>query len=590
MRNTMYKSSSQKFLSPNNGKFNADCANFNNLMNTLDQVKFPKIHSKHYVIDTKGFTPGRLNKEITSIMKDYKYQMVKKKRREDEEDSKLQPKPEKLTDISTILSKRYQYEFNNEKKKIEKMFTRTKFLRKSNSDGNLVIVETENDSEIEESEDEEVKKPPVTQIQVKVRDRTFSNPMQTYHMLLRNKIIYENMLYNYKNLEKDRFKQTLIKFNKSNPELFSEKRLKKSSLFAPKIKVCPRIPTKQSIPFGKDFLGQKDLSKPKAVQEVMSQILSKILKKHYKGDLREVKVYSTRETCPEGRTEFSFGVDGKEVYMLGGLVSNKTNIVWSFEPAHYKWSKVQQKNTAPELRLAHTSVICNRKLYIYGGKYLISKVLGGLEYFDLDNHIWSPPLINNGERVPSRRNHIACIVGNEMFIHGGLDSEGRFLNDAYILFINEMKWMLADFKSDSPPISLAFHKCCLVLPEEIRINPKLSMYRYPEIARGLALKKANFQGLSGPKNIKERGIYIFGGKIGENGPLLNEMVVIRIGRKPLEWVYLNTVGDRPSCRYSSSINYYEAGNMVVVHGGRNDNTSENYALNDTYLLNLSNLN
>ena len=38
------------------------------------------------------------------------------------------------------------------------------------------------------------------------------------------------------------------------------------------------------------------------------------------------------------------------------------------------------------------------------------------------------------------------------------------------------------------------------------------------------------------------------------------------------------------------MNYYENGNFIIIHGGRNDNKSDNFALNDTFILNLHNLN
>ena len=38
------------------------------------------------------------------------------------------------------------------------------------------------------------------------------------------------------------------------------------------------------------------------------------------------------------------------------------------------------------------------------------------------------------------------------------------------------------------------------------------------------------------------------------------------------------------------MNYYENGNFIIIHGGRNDSKSDNFALNDTFILNLQNLN
>jgi hypothetical protein len=35
------------------------------------------------------------------------------------------------------------------------------------------------------------------------------------------------------------------------------------------------------------------------------------------------------------------------------------------------------------------------------------------------------------------------------------------------------------------------------------------------------------------------------------------------------------------------MNFYEEGNYLIIHGGRNDYSSESFALNDTFLLDLN---
>lgn len=37
------------------------------------------------------------------------------------------------------------------------------------------------------------------------------------------------------------------------------------------------------------------------------------------------------------------------------------------------------------------------------------------------------------------------------------------------------------------------------------------------------------------------------------------------------------------------MNFHEEGNFIIIHGGRNDSSSENFALNDTYVLELGRL-
>jgi hypothetical protein len=69
----------------------------------------------------------------------------------------------------------------------------------------------------------------------------------------------------------------------------------------------------------------------------------------------------------------------------------------------------------------------------------------------------------------------------------------------------------------------------------------------------------------------------------------NDLWILRIGKKPLEWYKAETSGNPPSPRYSFTMNYHEEGNFVIIHGGRNNSSSENYALNDTYVLELGRL-
>ena len=90
------------------------------------------------------------------------------------------------------------------------------------------------------------------------------------------------------------------------------------------------------------------------------------------------------------------------------------------------------------------------------------------------------------------------------------------------------------------------------------------------------------------KTIKETGLFIFGGKSKEDGGLSNQLWILILGKKPLEWIKPETKGKIPAPRFFHTMNYYERGNYLIIHGGRNDIISENSALNDTYLLNLEN--
>lgn len=87
--------------------------------------------------------------------------------------------------------------------------------------------------------------------------------------------------------------------------------------------------------------------------------------------------------------------------------------------------------------------------------------------------------------------------------------------------------------------------------------------------------------------MREKGWYLFGGINSDEGTISNELWILRLGRKPLEWVKPNPKGKPPLPRYAHTLNYYEEGNFLICHGGRNDLSSQSLALNDTHIFDLS---
>jgi hypothetical protein len=42
----------------------------------------------------------------------------------------------------------------------------------------------------------------------------------------------------------------------------------------------------------------------------------------------------------------------------------------------------------------------------------------------------------------------------------------------------------------------------------------------------------------------------------------------------------------PCARYNHTMNYYEDGNYIIIHGGRNDYSNDMFSLNDTFIFDL----
>ena len=64
------------------------------------------------------------------------------------------------------------------------------------------------------------------------------------------------------------------------------------------------------------------------------------------------------------------------------------------------------------------------------------------------------------------------------------------------------------------------------------------------------------------------------------------MWVLKIGKKNLEWMEIISKGKPPCPRYLFSMNFYEKGNYLIIHGGKTKSLKNEQILKDTYLFEL----
>ena len=167
---------------------------------------------------------------------------------------------------------------------------------------------------------------------------------------------------------------------------------------------------------------------------------------------------------------------------------------------------------------------------------------------------------------------------------GGVDEYGEILNDVFYINLNNIdsnkeRWTELNILPRASGPSLYGHSSSLVIEKEIIKNNKSNVYFFPEEDKPYRAKS----------RIKYRGLYIFGGKKKIEGAtgLSNDLYVLILGKKPCQWKKIENIkGQKPSERYFHSMNYYEPGNFLIIHGGRNDSKSESFALNDTYIFDL----
>lgn len=276
---------------------------------------------------------------------------------------------------------------------------------------------------------------------------------------------------------------------------------------------------------------------------------------------------------PEGREMATICNSLNFAYLYGGVDTQMKNIIWEFNPFKMSWRQVIPSNyPCFSQRHSHSCVYYNNKLFIYGGKAKANQLVlfPELEIFDLENRQWLMPPNSTGP-VKTRKNHIACVLGSSMIIHGGISEEGQILSDAYSLNFETCKFvpiLISDYLN-SP--QRGYHSACLLAPLEVIYSNKNQLYNFE-----LTKKKMNYQ----------PGLYIFGGKVNEM-TLSNEVYCLSLGKKLCEWVKIQTSGKSPCARYMSSMNFYEEANVIIVHGGRILGSQfEEMSLNDTYVLNM----
>ena len=315
-----------------------------------------------------------------------------------------------------------------------------------------------------------------------------------------------------------------------------------------------------------------------------------------------------KKNFPECREQSTLNINNNsEIYLIGGISTiMKSMQIWILNLETITWKKKSSNNLFLN-RFGHTSIYDKErnKIYIFGGKTKFnnnennsfnSGIFCGLDILNLNNFTFISPLIPTRNSPQLRRNHIAEMIGNHMIIHGGISEDNEILNDIFLLDLNVLnnnlfnnnsdKWSkcLINNKYKSP--YLFGHSSCLVIPKKILENDKFSIFKFPDdYIQEMKIKKNVMS-----ENIKIKGWYIFGGKKkneSEKG-ISNDLYILKLGNKILKFVKIKTNGKKPLPRYFHSMNFYENGNFIIIHGGRNDFNNESFALNDTFILNLYN--
>ena len=397
-----------------------------------------------------------------------------------------------------------------------------------------------------------------SRLKVVIPEQEYPNPFQSLGVIKANRHLYDEISKDFLYRQSDLFNQKIIDIQKYKSK-FGSIKIQQTQVSASN--------NKYDIPVI-DLTEKKD-KQSFGINHILPQNGIFKLFTYYK---------YPNKNFPEGREQFSLFSKGNEIIISGGITINmKTLTIWSLNLEKLEWKKININGYSYN-RYGHTGIYYQNKIYFFGGKikYQKNSMTCGLEVFNFQDDQFTAP--SAGKLIPEpRRNYTAELLGNQIFIFGGITNTNEVLNDCFLLNINPLKWYTCIINKYTPGPHLYGHTSCVVIPTYILKNHKFSIYSYPNIEPG----KAN-------SLIKEKGIYVFGGKSKEEGGISNQLWILVTGKKPLEWIQPNTKGKPPSPRYSHSMSFYERGNFLIIHGGRNDSISDNIALNDTYLFDLEN--
>ena len=151
---------------------------------------------------------------------------------------------------------------------------------------------------------------------------------------------------------------------------------------------------------------------------------------------------------------------GHKLYCFGGDVSKRDRLsVRVFDTESLSWTSLQatageSPSDIPGRRFGHTVVLIGRTAYLWGGAlqpHISSKCFKDLYAFDTDARGWSKPEAS-GSAPEGRIWHSACALGDVMYVHGGyVHSVCKLTNDIHTLNTGTMVWSAINARGPPAP-------------------------------------------------------------------------------------------------------------------------------------------
>lgn len=245
---------------------------------------------------------------------------------------------------------------------------------------------------------------------------------------------------------------------------------------------------------------------------------------------------------------------GDSVYIFGGCVQETRcyNDVWRLNTTRMTWVQDRYTGAAPQPRGGHTLTQVGAQLFVYGGANQ-EDTFGDVYRLDLERKHWSIGALAQAEWTPGRRTNHAAVADADgrMYIFGGYDFRGKFLNDLWHLKVPT--------KSSDMLQSEDVFAADWVKPATTGVKPS---------ARA-----------SHSMTIIGRGVFLFGG-FSAKGDMLNDVHLFDLDE--LDWRELRPIGGLPPPRQAHAA--VRHGRELVISGGCDISAEKPECFSDVWTL------
>ena len=194
----------------------------------------------------------------------------------------------------------------------------------------------------------------------------------------------------------------------------------------------------------KSQLTEQDLNLMLELKTMSDKLVARKLLHGYWDCITEAK-----GCLPDSRESSTMAMVDETIYVFGGFSREIYNDTRAYDMQHKTWRPIvyEPGERVPDKRQNHTMLTYGKNLYLFGGSgpYMPSVKMrasyNDTWAFETDKQKWVQQEPKG--LIPKKRiNHVACMFGCIMVVHGGFSTEGKvMLADFNLLDIEMNRWL-----------------------------------------------------------------------------------------------------------------------------------------------------